>query len=216
MPKPRRKITDRSVAAADPCAERIWLGRRYRSGPQRALRWSNATGRVVFWAKPTRPGYRGLQVARLQSRRSRATSCRWWFTLAGKLSRAQVAEQPCLKEHLIIHVRTFSFTTVISPYTAEQIGPALRLAQTMNRERKAQRPWSGLLPRGWDTPRSAAYLQTQGFALRADRRKPVPHGSACVRFSLTSGISDDELVRLESSLNSWREQQSRSAAVVRA
>ena len=135
---------------------------------------------------------------------------------AGKLSRAQVAEQPCLKEHLIIHVRTFSFTTVISPYNAEQIGPALRLAQTMNRERKAQRLWSGLLPRGWDTPRSAAYLQTQGFALRADRAQPVPHGSACVRFSLTSGISDDELVRLESSLNSWREQQSRSAAVVRA
>jgi len=142
-----------------------------------------------------------------------------WFTLAGKLSRAQerlLAEQPCLNEHLIIHVRTFRFTTVIPPYTAEQIGTALPLARTMNRERKAQRLSSGLLPRGWDTARCAAYLQTQGFALRAVRTPAVPHGSACLRFSLTSGISDDELVRLESPLNSWREQKSQSAAVGRA
>jgi len=137
-----------------------------------------------------------------------------------------------MKEHLIIHIGTFSFTTTIPPYRSEQIGRDLRLAQRMNRERnalfaKAQRLMSGLLPRGWDTPRSAAqivplitgendqaaYVRTQGFAVWAVGSPTVSQGSARPRFSLTSGISDDELVRLESSLHSWREQESWSAAV---
>ncbi len=144
------------------------------------------------------------------------------------------AEPPCLKEHLINHLRTFSFITAMPPYIPEQIGKALRLAQTMNRERKALRLSSGLLPRGWDIARSAAqivpliigendralsdaaYLRIQGFAVRAVRPPAAPHESARLRVSLTSGISDDELMRLESSLNSWREQESRSAAVARA
>ena len=159
-------------------------------------------------------------------------------TLAGKLSRAAArlfAEEPCLKEHLIIHVGTFSFTATIPPNRSEQMGTRLRLAQTMNRERKAlfakaQRLSCGLLPRGGDTPRSAApigplltgendqaaYLRTQGFAVWAVRPPTVSQGSPRLRFSLTSGISDDELVRLESSLNSWRDEKSWSAAVARA
>ncbi|HEX8879444.1 MAG TPA: hypothetical protein VF749_05405 [Candidatus Acidoferrum sp.] len=63
---------------------------------------------------------------------------------------------------------------------------------------------------------AAAHLQTQGFAVRAVRPPTVMHGSAHQRFSLTSGTSDDELVRLESSLNSWREEESWYAAVARA
>lgn len=63
---------------------------------------------------------------------------------------------------------------------------------------------------------AAAYLQTQGFAVLAGRPLTVMHRSARLRFSLTSGTSDDELVRLESSLNSWYEQGSWSAAVARA
>jgi len=55
-----------------------------------------------------------------------------------------------------------------------------------------------------------------GAASRLVRPPIVGHGSARLRFSLTSGISDDELVRLESSLNNWREQESWSAAVARA
>lgn len=141
-----------------------------------------------------------------------------------------------MKEHLIIHVGPFSFTTTIPPYRLEQIGTGLRLAQSMSRERnalsaKAQRLSSGLLPRGWDTPRSAAqivplitgesdqaaaYLRTQGFAVWAVRPPTVSQGTARPRFSLTSGISDDELVRLESPLNSWREPESWSAAVAYA
>ena len=55
-----------------------------------------------------------------------------------------------------------------------------------------------------------------GTASRLVRPPLVLHGSARLRFSLTSGISDDELVRLESSLNNWREQEGWSAAVARA
>ena len=135
-------------------------------------------------------------------------------------------------------MRTFNFTTAMSPYKVEEIGTASRLAQTMNGERKAlfakaRRLLSGLLSRGWDSGRSgtpfvtliigenhqalaAAYLRTHGFAVQAVRPPTVPHGSARLQFSLTSGISNDELVRLESPLNSWREQESWSAAVARA
>ena len=60
---------------------------------------------------------------------------------------------------------------------------------------------------------AAGSLQTQGLAMRAVCRPTVPHGSAHLRFSLTSGISDDELVRLESVLNRWREQEISSTAV---
>jgi 8-amino-7-oxononanoate synthase len=63
---------------------------------------------------------------------------------------------------------------------------------------------------------SAAHLQTQGFAVRAVRQPTVMRGSARPRFSLTSGTSDDELVRLESSLNNSREQEGWYAAVARA
>jgi hypothetical protein len=49
--------------------------------------------------------------------------------------------------------------------------------------------------------RRAAALHTGGFAVRAVRPAIVPHGSARLRFSLTSGISNDELVRLENSLS---------------
>src|SRR5207248_10127192 len=54
-------------------------------------------------------------------------------------------------------------------------------------------------------PISAEHLQSQGFAARAVRPPTVPPGSARLRFSLTCGISDDELLRLENSLSNWRE-----------
>ena len=51
---------------------------------------------------------------------------------------------------------------------------------------------------------------------RVVRPPTVPPGSARLRFSLTSGISDDELLRLENSLNNWREHVHSSAVVARA
>ena len=144
-----------------------------------------------------------------------------------------------LKEHLINHARTFIFSTAMPPYMAEQIRAALGLARTMDRERetllaKAEAFRHGLRTRGRDAGQSstqivpwiigrnedalsaAEYLQTQGFAVRAVRPPTVPPGSARLRFSLTSGISDDELLRLEHSLNSWRENLPSSTAVARA
>lgn len=144
-----------------------------------------------------------------------------------------------MKEHLINHARTFIFSTAMPPYMAEQIRAALRVARTMDREReelmaKARRLVSGLRSGGWDTGRSetqivpliigeneqaleaAEHLQSQGFAVRAVRPPTVPPGSARLRFSLTSGIPDDELLRLENSLNSWRENLRLSTAAARA
>jgi hypothetical protein len=45
------------------------------------------------------------------------------------------------------------------------------------------------------------FAQTRGFAVPAARRATVLHGCAGLRFSLTKGKRDDELVRLESNLS---------------
>lgn len=152
---------------------------------------------------------------------------------------AFVCGSAVLKEHLINHARTFIFSTAMPPYIAEQIRAALGLAREMDREResllaKAQRLRSSLRARGWDTGKSstqivpwiigeneqalsaAEHLQEQGFAVRAVRPPTVPPGSARLRFSLTCGISNDELLRLENSLNSWREKLPSPAAVAGA
>jgi 8-amino-7-oxononanoate synthase len=152
---------------------------------------------------------------------------------------AFVCGSAALKEHLINHARTFIFSTAMPPYMAEQIRAALGLARGMDRERealmaKARRLANGLRSGGWDTGRSdtqivplviggnepalsaAQHLQSRGFAVRAVRPPTVPAGSARLRFSLTCGISDDELLRLENSLNNWREQLHSPAAVARA
>lgn len=152
---------------------------------------------------------------------------------------AFVCGSAALKEHLINHARTFIFSTAMPPYMAGQIRAALGLAGGMDREResllaKAQRLRSSLLELGWDPGKSstqivpwiigeneqalsaAEHLQSQGFAVRAVRPPTVPPGSARLRFSLTCGISDDELLRLENCLNSWREKLLSSSAVARA
>lgn len=152
---------------------------------------------------------------------------------------AFVCGSAALKEHLINHARTFIFSTAMPPYVAAQIRAALGLACEMDRERealftKARRLANGLRSSGWDTGRTetqiipliigenyealsaAEHLQAQGFAARAVRPPTVPPGSARLRFSLTCEISNDELFRLENSLNSWREHLHSSTAVARA
>ena len=152
---------------------------------------------------------------------------------------AFVCGSAALKEHLINNARTFIFSTAMPPYMAEQIRAARELARGMDRERerliaKARRLAVGLRSVGWDVGRSetqivplivgenepalsaAEHLQAQGFAVRAVRPPTVPPGSARLRFSLTCGISDDELVRLENCLNSWRKKLPSPAAVARA
>ncbi|HEX8766510.1 MAG TPA: aminotransferase class I/II-fold pyridoxal phosphate-dependent enzyme, partial [Candidatus Acidoferrum sp.] len=152
---------------------------------------------------------------------------------------AFVCGSAALKEHLINHARTFAFSTAMPPYISEQVRAPLVLARGMDRERqelmsKARRLADGLRADGRYTGRSetqivpliigenehalsaAEHLQSQGFAVRAVRPPTVPPGSARLRFSLTCGISDDELLRLENSLNIWREKNHSSTAVARA
>ncbi len=151
---------------------------------------------------------------------------------------AFVCGSAILKEHLINHARTFIFTTAMPPYMAEQIRAALQLAQTMDEERErllylAKQLATGLRSRGWDAGRSttqlvplmigeneqalaaAEYLQTRGFAVRAVRPPTVPAGSARLRFSLTCGISEDQIMHLENCMNLWREEACRTAGAGR-
>jgi 8-amino-7-oxononanoate synthase len=152
---------------------------------------------------------------------------------------AFVCGSAVLREHLINHARTFIFSTAMPPYMAEQIRAALRLALAMDQEREAllqrsARFSASLRSQGWETGNcnsqivpmimggneeaiaAAEFLQQEGFAVRAIRPPTVPQGSARLRFSITIGIRDEELVRLENSLNAWRDHASRSAAVGRA
>jgi 8-amino-7-oxononanoate synthase len=133
---------------------------------------------------------------------------------------AFVCGSAVLKEHLINHARTFICSTAMPPYMAEQIRAALRLALPMEKERqellaRANRLRAGLRAQGWDTGNSstqivpvitgeneealaaAEYLQREGFAVRAIRPPTVPQGSARLRFSLTCGITEDEITSLE-------------------
>ncbi len=144
-----------------------------------------------------------------------------------------------LKEYLVNHARTFVFTTALPPYFARQIGAALKLAATMDLERKellqrSARLAAALRAEGFKTAGSASqivpvvlgniaetldaadFLQRDGFAVRAIRPPTVPEGSARLRLSLTSRIPEAELNRLVKSLVAWRFRQATIAVAKRA
>jgi|SRR5208283_1878532 len=144
-----------------------------------------------------------------------------------------------LKDYLVNHARTFVFSTALPPYFAQQIGTALKIAITMDRERqellqRSARVAEQLRAAGFKTAGSASqivpvvlgnvadtldaadYLQCDGFAVRAIRPPTVPHGSARLRLSLTSKIPEAELRRLVKSLTSWRSLRASVAVAKRA
>jgi 8-amino-7-oxononanoate synthase len=152
---------------------------------------------------------------------------------------AFVCGSAVLKEHLINHARTFIYSTAMPPYMAEQIRAALQLALAMDKEReellaRAKRLAAGLRSQGWNTGNSATqivpvvigeneevvaaaeFLQREGFAVRAIRPPTVPQGSARLRFSLTCGIVEHEIARLENGMHAWRERACSTAAAGRA
>jgi 8-amino-7-oxononanoate synthase len=131
-----------------------------------------------------------------------------------------------IKDHLINHARTFIFSTALPPYFAEQIRAALKLVKRMNEERQTLLKRSGrfnealrqagfdtgesasqivpvIIGRNEDTLRAAERLQQEGFLVRAIRPPTVPTGKARLRFSLTVGIADEELIRLVNCLVQW-------------
>src|ERR1700722_11008697 len=134
-----------------------------------------------------------------------------------------------LKEHLVNHARTFVFSTAMPPYIAGQILAALQIAQGMDVQRaeliaNSQRLAASLRQQGYDAAGSstqivpvviggneealqvAAFLRTQGFAVRAIRPPTVKEGSARLRLSVTCAIVASELERLENCLRAWRAQ----------
>ncbi len=144
-----------------------------------------------------------------------------------------------LKDYLVNHARTFVFSTALPPYFAQQIGTALEIAITMDRERqellqRSARLAEQLRAAGFKTAGSASqivpvvlgnvadtldaadYLQRDGFAVRAIRPPTVPDGNARLRLSLTSKIPEAELRRLVKSLTSWRSLRASVAVAKRA
>ena len=142
-----------------------------------------------------------------------------------------------LRDFLINHARTLIFSTAMPIYMAGQIRAALRLAQTMDDDRKRlqdnsillatsmrQREWtpsstrlSQIIPviigSNEDALSAAAFLQAQGFAVRAIRPPTVPAGSARLRLSLTSRITSENLSSLQAALRAWRESKLSHASV---
>jgi 8-amino-7-oxononanoate synthase len=142
---------------------------------------------------------------------------------------AFVCGSAALKEHLVNHARTFIFSTAMPPYIAAQILAALRIAQGMDVQRaeliaNSRRLAAALRHQGYDTAGSstqivpvviggneealevAAFLRTQGFAVRAIRPPTVKEGRARLRLSITCAIVANELERLENCLRAWRAQ----------
>ena len=132
---------------------------------------------------------------------------------------AFVCGSKALKQYLVNHARTFIFGTAMPPYFAYQVRTALRLATSMDSERKylsnvAARLRDRLRASGFDTRASssqivplmcgenqaalqmAEHLQARGFAVRAVRPPTVPSGTARLRLSLTARIKELEVDRL--------------------
>jgi 8-amino-7-oxononanoate synthase len=124
-----------------------------------------------------------------------------------------------LKTFLVNRARTFIFSTAMPPYLAGQIRAALALARSADDRRAHLRKLAAglrakLAAAGIGTGPStthivplffggneaalhfAAQLQANGFAVKAIRPPTVPPGTACVRVSLTSRITMEEIDRL--------------------
>ena len=152
---------------------------------------------------------------------------------------AFVCGSKLLREFLINHARTLIFSTALPPYMAGQIRAALRLAKSMEAERKTlldnaiATAWA-LQPLGTTSVErhsqiipviigknegalaAAAFLQEQGFAVRAIRPPTVPEGTARLRLSLTARVTKENLLSLGTALRAWRESKVMYATVGRA
>jgi 8-amino-7-oxononanoate synthase len=138
---------------------------------------------------------------------------------------AFVCGSTSLKQYLLNRARTFVFSTAMPAYFAEQICAALKRVQRMNAERAYLQQISSrfrahlnklgipanscsqivplIVGRNETASRLATYLEERGFGIRAIRPPTVPAGSARLRFSLTTQISEADVDRLADSINSY-------------
>jgi 8-amino-7-oxononanoate synthase len=128
-----------------------------------------------------------------------------------------------LRQFLINRARTFIFGTALPPYLAAQVAAGMRLAPPMEAERKHLADISGflkneLLQNGFETAGSdsqivpivlgsnetslafAANLQARGYGIRAIRPPTVPAGTARLRMSLTTKLTQSTLADLVGAL----------------
>ena len=132
-----------------------------------------------------------------------------------------------LREFLMNHARTLIFSTAMPAYMAGQIRAALRLAREVKSDRQRLLDTAAVLAlmlgvdgRGGpgrhsqivpvvlgsneDAISAAGFLQEQGFAVRAIRPPTVPVGSARIRLSLTTRISNEHVAAVIAALKGWR------------
>jgi 8-amino-7-oxononanoate synthase len=141
---------------------------------------------------------------------------------------AFVCGSTTLKHYLINRARTFLFTTALPPYFAAQVHTALKLARAADEERArlviiSERVRNELQMAGWDIGASesqiipvmlgenaeavcvAGELERNGFAVRAIRPPTVPTGTARLRLSLTSKLTDAEITKLARVMTALRQ-----------
>jgi 8-amino-7-oxononanoate synthase len=132
-----------------------------------------------------------------------------------------------LREFLINYARTLIFSSAMPAYMAGQIRAALRLAREVKSDRKRLLDTAAVLAMmlgvdGWRGPgthsqivpvvlgsnedaiSAAGFLQEQGFAVRAIRPPTVPVGSARLRLSLTTRITNEHVAAVAAALKAWR------------
>jgi len=132
-----------------------------------------------------------------------------------------------LREFLMNHARTLIFSTAMPAYMAGQIRAALRLAREVKSDRQRLLDTAAVLAlmlgvdgRGEpgrhsqivpvvlgsneDAISAAGFLQEQGFAVRAIRPPTVPVGSARLRLSLTTRITNEHVAAVIAALKAWR------------
>lgn len=141
-----------------------------------------------------------------------------------------------LRRYLINRARTFIFSTAPPPYFAAQVSAGMRLATTMDTDRAHLANLSSflrnaLLQNGFETAGSdshivpvvlgsnetalafAAHLQARGYGVRAIRPPTVPPGTARLRMSLTSKLSQPVMANLVGVLVQIRNEPSNSHAI---
>ena len=127
---------------------------------------------------------------------------------------AFVACSATMRDYLINFARTFIFSTALPPYMAAQIGEALHLASTADKQRLHLTETAELLRNrlrnaGFDTGqsdsqivpvllgsnevalRTAHMLNSAGYSVRAIRPPTVPEGTSRLRLSLTAETTPD-------------------------
>lgn len=145
----------------------------------------------------------------------------------GGMGAYSLFREPLLRETLINRAGEFIYSTYLSPLLAAVALTAIGRVSSLAAESELWRTRSqnfrqDLRAHGWDTPAGDSpivpvqigddertvslgqFLRERGFAVGAIRPPTVPEGSARLRLSLKSTVSEDDLAALLSAMNAWK------------